>query len=72
MMLAQDAGGSISDFAQSQQRRVEDLLSAEHLATLAAERARGSLGAKAVDSRRCPVLFEPRTAATLVGELAGR
>ncbi|MEG3092126.1 TldD/PmbA family protein [Sphingomonas sp. PB1R3] len=71
VMLAQDAGGSISDFAQSQQRRVEDLLSAEHLATLAAERARGSLGAKAVDSRRCPVLFEPRTAATLVGELAG-
>ncbi|MDY0958859.1 metallopeptidase TldD-related protein [Sphingomonas sp. CFBP8993] len=71
VMLAQDAGGSISDFAQSQQRRVEDLLSAEDLATLAAERARGSLGAKAVDSRRCPVLFEPRTAATLVGELAG-
>ncbi|WP_267433874.1 metallopeptidase TldD-related protein [Sphingomonas sp. GM_Shp_1] len=71
VMLAQDEGGSISDFAQSQERRIEDLLSAEQLATLAAERARGSLGAKAVDSRRCPVLFEPRTAATLVGELAG-
>ncbi|MFD1033504.1 TldD/PmbA family protein [Sphingomonas hankookensis] len=71
VMLAQDEGGSISDFCQSQARRVEDLLSAERLATIAAERARRSLGAKAVDSRRCPVLFEPRTAATLVGELAG-
>jgi PmbA protein len=71
VMLAQDEGGSVSDFAQSQQRRMEDLLSAEQLATLAAGRARRSLGAKAIDSRRRPVLFEPRTAATLVGELAG-
>lgn len=71
VMLARDEAGSNSDFAQAQARRVEDLLSPEPLAALAAERARRSLGAKAVDSRRCPVLFEPRTAATLVGELAG-
>ncbi|MGH1556942.1 metallopeptidase TldD-related protein [Caulobacter segnis] len=38
---------------------------------MAAELARRSLGARSVESRRCPVLFEPRTAATLVGELAG-
>ena len=71
VMLAQDEGGSVSDFCQSQERRVEDLIAPEQLASSAADRARRSLGAKAVDSRRCPVLFEPRTAATLVGELAG-
>lgn len=71
VMLAQDEGGSTSDFCQSQGRRVDDLLSAEQLATTAAGRARSALGARAINSFRCPVLFEPRTAATLVGELAG-
>lgn len=71
VMLAQDEGGGISDFCQSQERRADALSSAEQLAKTAADRARGALGARSVDSRRCPVLFEPRVAATLVGELAG-
>ncbi|WP_343528921.1 metallopeptidase TldD-related protein [Sphingomonas sp.] len=71
VMLAQDEGGSTSDFCQSQERRVDALSSAEDLARTAADRARSALGARAIDSRRCPVLFEPRMAATLVGELAG-
>ncbi|MCT8001976.1 metallopeptidase TldD-related protein [Sphingomonas sanguinis] len=71
VMLAQDEGGSTSDFCQSQERRVDALLSDQQLATIAAGRARSALGARAIDSRRCAVLFEPRTAATLVGELAG-
>ncbi|MCE3519237.1 hypothetical protein LXJ58_31300, partial [Escherichia coli] len=71
VMLALDAGGSTSDFCQSRERGAEGLLSAPQRATTAADRARSALGARAVDSRRCPVLFVPRTAATLVGELAG-
>lgn len=71
VMLAQDEGGSISDFCQSQERCADALSSAESLAKEAADRVRRALGARAVGSRRCPVLFEPRTAATLVGELAG-
>lgn len=71
VMLAQDEGGGTSDFCQSQDRRVDALLSAEQLARTAADRARSALGARSVDSRSCPVLFEPRVAATLVCELAG-
>ncbi|WP_029011779.1 TldD/PmbA family protein [Niveispirillum irakense] len=71
VMLARDEGGSTSDFCQSQERRVNALLPAEQMAMIAAGRVHRSLGAKGVGSRRCPVLFEPRTAATLVGELAG-
>nr|WP_246426163.1 metallopeptidase TldD-related protein [Sphingomonas kyeonggiensis] len=71
VMLAQDEGGGISDFCQSQERRVDALVSAEQLVKIAAERARSALGARSIDNRRCPVLFEPRVAATLVAELAG-
>jgi len=71
VMLAQDEGGSIADFCQSQERCADALSFAESLAQEAADRARCALGARAVGSRRCPVLFEPRTASTLVGELAG-
>lgn len=71
VMLAQDGGGSISDFCQSQERRVEALAAPESLARDAAARAVRALGARAVASRRCPVLFDPRTAATLVDTVAG-
>lgn len=71
VMLAQDEGGATSAFCQSQDRRVEALLSPEQLVEGAADRARSALGGRPIASRRCPVLFEARTAATLVGELAG-
>lgn len=71
VMLAQDAGGSTSDFYQSQERRVEALVPPVVLAERAAARARSALGARAVQSRRCAVLFDPRAAAMLVGEFAG-
>lgn len=70
VMLAQDDAGSNSDFAESQERSVDALLPVELLAQQAAERARQALGARSLTSRRCPVLFGPRIAATLVGELA--
>ncbi|WDF71369.1 TldD/PmbA family protein [Novosphingobium sp. KACC 22771] len=71
VMLAQDESGSISDFCQSQERQADALSSAQSLAQEAADRACRSLGARAIDSRRCPVLFDPRTAATLVDIIAG-
>ncbi|RZF65425.1 hypothetical protein EWE75_05505 [Sphingomonas populi] len=70
VMLAQDDSGSTSNFAQSQERSVGALLPVELLAQQAADRARQALGARSLASRRCPVLFDPRIAATLVGELA--
>ena len=71
VILAEDEAGSTSDFAQSQERSVDALLPVEQLAQQAADRARRALGARSLASRRCPVLFDPRIAATLVGELAG-
>jgi PmbA protein len=70
VMLAQDDGGSTSDSAQSQGRSVDALTAVGELAQQAADRARQALGATSVASRRCPVLFDPRTAATLVDEFA--
>ncbi|QXT35637.1 hypothetical protein KV697_18330 [Sphingomonas sanguinis] len=71
VMLAQDEGGSTSAFCQSQERRVEALTPPERLVRTAADRARAGLGARAVTSRRCSVLFDPRTAVSLVSDLSG-
>ncbi|CDO34340.1 TldD/PmbA family protein [Novosphingobium sp. KN65.2] len=71
VMLAQDEGGSTSAFCQSQERRVDALFPPDVLVGRAADRARQALGARTIGSRRCPVLFDPFTAAKLVGELAG-
>ena len=71
VMMAQEEGGSLSAFCQSQERRVDALLAPGEMARCAADRALRSLGAQPITSRRCAVLFDPRTAATLVSELAG-
>ncbi|SLJ88927.1 TldD/PmbA family protein [Novosphingobium mathurense] len=71
VMLAHDEGGSTSAFCQSQERRVDALIPPDVLVGRAADRARQALGARTIGSRRCPVLFDPFTAAKLVGELAG-
>ncbi|MES1986094.1 MAG: metallopeptidase TldD-related protein [Pseudomonadota bacterium] len=71
VMLAQDESGSTSAFCQSKERRVDALLSPVLLVQSAADRARQALGGRTIGSRRCAVLFDPRTASTLVGELAG-
>lgn len=70
VMLAQDEGGSNSAVCQSKERRIDALIQPATLVQCAAERARDALGARTIGSRRCPVLFDPRTASTLVGELA--
>jgi PmbA protein len=71
VMLAQDEGGSTSAFCQSQERSVDALAPPVQLVRTAADRARAALGARAIASRRCPVLFVPRTAMSLVSDLAG-
>lgn len=71
VMMAQDEAGRTSDFCQSQERCVAALLPPAVIVERAADRARRGLGARAVASRRGPVLFDPRTASVLVGELAG-
>jgi len=71
VMLAQDESGSTSDYWQSQERSPETLLQPEEIARRAAERVLSARGARSVRSSRHPVLFDARTSATLVGELAG-
>lgn len=71
VMLAQDDSGSMSDFCQSQERRADALLPPAILVSRAAELVRQALGARSLKSQRCPVLFVPRTASKLIGELAG-
>lgn len=70
VFLAQDGDNSLSAFCQSQERMVEDLLPADVLTRRAANRALQALNARPVASQRCPVLFDPRTAAGLVAEFA--
>lgn len=70
-MVAQDDAGSTSDFEQSHDRRVTALMPPHEIVKRAADRALSALGARTVKSRRGAVLFDPRTAAGLVGEMAG-
>ncbi|OAN63905.1 TldD/PmbA family protein [Sphingomonas sp. TDK1] len=67
--LARDANGAGNEFADSHDRRFENLVPVETLAARAAARAARQMGARAVASHRGPVLLEPRIAAALLGDL---
>jgi PmbA protein len=71
LMLATDAEGSASEFFESRDRRVTGLASPDRIAGEAIARARSVLNARPAPIWRGPVMFEPRAAAGLVGELAG-
>jgi PmbA protein len=71
MMLVTDDTGTASDYFETRDRRASGLASPEEVAQRAIERTVLARNARRVASRRGPVLFEPRTAAGLVGELAG-
>ncbi len=58
------------DWAVSVGRRLADLDDAETVGRLAAERAVGRLGARQSATCAVPVIFEPRTARSLVGHIA--
>lgn len=70
-VLVQDSDVAVQDGAQSEDRRLPNLDPVEKIAALAVGRALAGCGARAIDSRRCPILFEPRAAAMLVGDLVG-
>ncbi len=52
-------------------RSLDTLESPESIGQEAARRALRSLGARKVASQKCPVVFDPRMAADLIGKLAG-
>lgn len=57
------------DYAQSSQRHMADLESAETVGRRAGERTAARLDPAAVKSGRMPVLFDPRVSASLLGHL---
>jgi PmbA protein len=71
MVLASDEQGSIVDFFESRDRRHADLAAPEMIARAAIERALAARNARALSSRRVPVLFEPRVAVAIIWDLVG-
>lgn len=69
--LARGANGSVSDSADSNERRFDRLAPLETLAERAIARATGQLATRPVSSHCGPVLFEARVAAALIGDLVG-
>jgi PmbA protein len=70
-ILASDGDVAVQDNASSEDRRIEHLAAAEQIADLALQRTLSARGARAIGSRRCPVLFEPRVGTALFSELVG-
>ena len=62
-----EAGGAMErDYWSSSARRFADLESAGDVGRRAAERALRRLGARKIPTQQCPVIFEPRTARSLL------
>lgn len=68
--IAQDASGMQRDHWSTSARRLRDLEDAAGVGRKAAARALRRLGAKRVGTSEVPVLFDSRTAPSLVGQLA--
>ena len=69
--LAQDESGMQRDYWMSVARRLADLEAPDAVGRQAAERAVRRLGARKVATCEAPVIFDPRTAASLWGQVAG-
>ncbi|MEM7411924.1 MAG: TldD/PmbA family protein [Myxococcota bacterium] len=69
--LAQDDAGMQRDYWMTVGRRLADLDAPESVGREAADRALRRLGARPVPTCEAPVIFDPRTAASLWGQLAG-
>ncbi|MBY0401757.1 TldD/PmbA family protein [Myxococcota bacterium] len=68
--IAQDAGGMQRDHWSTNARRLRDLEDPAAVGREAARRALRRLGAKRVATCEVPVLFDSRTAPSLIGQLA--
>lgn len=66
-LIAQDAGGMQRDYWYDTQRSAADFGDAAAIGRRAAERALARLGARAIATRECPVLFAPPVARGLIG-----
>ncbi len=70
--IAQDAGGSMQrDYWYSSARAARLLQSPEEVGRIAAQRALRRLGARRVTTQRCPVVFAPEMARSLMSNLLG-
>jgi len=67
--VAKQNGSMERDYWQSSARRVSDLESPEAVGKRAAERALRRLNPRKVPTQKVPVIFEPRTARNLLGDL---
>ena len=67
--VARDGESMERDYWMTLARRASSLESPEQVGRIAAERALRRLGARKVETRKVPVIFEPRTARTLLGHL---
>lgn len=71
MAIAGEGTGMERDYDYASARHVADLESAAAIGISAGERAVRRLNPRKVETRKAPVVFEPRMAASLVGHLAG-
>ena len=67
--VARDGDSMERDYWMSMARGFVGLEPPEHIGRVAAERALRRLGARKVETQRVPVVFEPRTARSLLGSI---
>ena len=67
--VAEKDGSMERDFWYSSTRALEDQLSPEEIGRIAAERTLRRLGARKIDTCEVPIVFDPETAAELLGHL---
>ncbi len=70
-LIAGDEDGMQRDYWYDSVRAAGNFMSAKALGDKAAERTLARMGARAVSTRQCPVLFAPELARGLIGHLLG-
>ncbi len=69
--LAENAAGKERDYEYKTERWLSDLPDAESIGRIAGERTVTRLGARKIESRKAPVIFEQRLAGRILGPLLG-
>jgi PmbA protein len=69
--VAKSNGSMERDYWHTASRRASGIESAEEVGRRAAERALRRLNPRKIETRKAPVIFEPRTARALLGDLFG-
>ncbi len=66
-LLAEDDAGMQRDYYYDAVRAADDFATSQSIGRRAAERTLARLGARALSTRQCPVLFAPEVARSLIG-----